>query len=181
MHFPSTSEQQPCKRGHTAGREGNGTCIECRRHNARRRYRTDPVVKAKSKAGANTWKKANPDKVRAKGRAYRKNNPAQTLLESARDRARRGGYLCTITVHDIVIPGFCPLLGIKLESGRGVGSFKTTSPSLDKIRPELGHVPGNVWVISYRANMIKNDATLRELQMLVDNLAKTYVKFPWEN
>lgn len=32
--------------------------------------------------------------------------------------------------------------------------------------------PRDVWVISYRANMIKNDATVWELIMLVSNLSK---------
>jgi hypothetical protein len=123
------------------------------------------------KARAVKWRKDNPAKIKAKGQAYRKNNPAQTLLERARDRARKGGYECTITIADIIIPEFCPLLGIKLERGAGVGGAKPSSPSLDKIRPELGYIPGNVWVISYRANMIKNDATLQELQTLVSRLA----------
>jgi hypothetical protein len=83
---------------------------------------------------------------------------------------------CTITIHDIVIPEFCPLLGIRLEPGKGTGGAKAASPSLDKIRPELGYVPGNVWVISHRANVIKSDATLSELRMLVERLGNVLSK-----
>lgn len=161
---------QPCKRGHTVGRFRNGRCKEC----AWLRHPDDSPMRSAA------WRAANPDKVKRNSHAYRMNNPERTLLDGAKDRARRDGYVCTLTIRDIVIPEFCPLLGTKLEPGKGTGGAKASSPSLDKIRPELGYVPGNVWVISYRANMIKNDATLRELQTLVDNLAKTYVSFPWE-
>lgn len=93
------------------------------------------------------------------------------MLNAARERAKQSGYACTITVADIVIPEFCPLLGIKLERNRG-GHVRPSSPSLDKIKPELGYVPGNVWVISHRANSLKNNATLQELQTLVERLAR---------
>jgi len=36
----------------------------------------------------------------------------------------------------------------------------------------MGYVKGNVWVISHRANRIKNDATLLELEKLVTALKK---------
>lgn len=171
MLVPPSTPATPCKRGHTLGRYRNGKCIECARTNA--------LVQVKRQKTA-AWKAANPGRILEKGRAYRKNNPKQTLLDSARDRARTYGYLCTITKDDITIPEFCPLLGIKLVLGRGVGGAKPSSPSLDRIKPYLGYVPGNVWVISYKANMIKNDATLDDLRRLVDNLAKVYVMFPWE-
>ena len=173
MPLPTSIQKplRPCKRGHVAPREGNSYCVECRRENARLRYQRSAVVRERAKAVANTWRKANPDKIKTKGRAYRANNPKQVLLEKARERARKAGYPCTITIDDFEIPKNCPLLGIKLERGKGVGGVQPSSPSLDKIIPELGYVRGNVWVISYRANMIKNDATLQELEMLVSNFA----------
>lgn len=59
----------------------------------------------------------------------------------------------------------CPLLGIPYDEER-------YTQSLDKIIPELGYIKGNVWVISYRANSIKNDASIEELQMIVQGLSK---------
>lgn len=99
------------------------------------------------------------------------------MVRDAQIRAKKNGLPCTIAEADIVVPEFCPLLGIKLE--RGKSKPGPSSPSLDKIRPELGYVPGNIWVISHRANMIKQDATVQELELLVANLKKK-VKFPWE-
>jgi hypothetical protein len=71
---------------------------------------------------------------------------------------------------DIVIPACCPLLGIPLFQMRGRAG--PNSPSLDRIDPTKGYVPGNVWVISWRANQIKPDATLQELKQIVIGLEK---------
>ena len=51
---------------------------------------------------------------------------------------------CTITKDDIVIPSHCPVLGIPLFQTLGKKGGGDHSPSLDKVRPELGYVPGNV-------------------------------------
>ena len=71
-------------------------------------------------------------------------------------------------MEDIVIPETCPLLGIPLVST----SDKTDprNPSLDQKVPGKGYTPDNIWVISYRANALKWDATLQELKTLVENL-----------
>lgn len=89
------------------------------------------------------------------------------MLRDAKKRARKKNIPFTIDVSHVVIPEFCPVFGMKLVKGAGAAS-----PSLDRIRPELGYVPGNVWVISYRANTIKSDATLQELRTLTERLER---------
>lgn len=49
------------------------------------------------------------------------------------------------------------------------------SLSLDKIIPSLGYAKGNIWVISYRANTIKNNCTFEEIQKLYEALLKLEV------
>ena len=66
-----------------------------------------------------------------------------------------------ICEEDIVIPEICPILKIPIQ--RGDNKVGPNSPSLDRIRPELGYVKGNIQVISYKANTMKSDATLIEL------------------
>lgn len=78
--------------------------------------------------------------------------------------AKKRGLTFDIEVSDIVIPDACPLLGIPLS--HGVGHSHAASPSLDRIDPSKGYVKGNVWVISSRANAIKNDATPDELERI---------------
>lgn len=93
------------------------------------------------------------------------------LLELARERAKRKGVEFLITADDLYDPVFCPLLPhLVLDYGkRGKGSA-ANSPSIDRIDPTKGYVPGNVWIISARANRLKSDATLQELETLVANL-----------
>lgn len=99
---------------------------------------------------------------------YLKLDPRKKLLYAARKRAKQNGLECTITVEDIVIPELCPALGIKLEARIGAGRQNrediSGSPSLDRIDNSKGYIPGNVAVISLRANMIKTDATAAELK-----------------
>ena len=94
-------------------------------------------------------------------------DPRKRMLSGAKARAAKAGLPCTITLDDIVIPTHCPVLGIKLKpiAGQGAGG-KDCSPSLDKLVPSLGYVPGNIAVISHRANMIKRNATTREIAKL---------------
>ena len=91
--------------------------------------------------------------------------PEYALWEQASRRARKRGLLFTITPKDIHIPTYCPLLGVKLIRGRG-----PFAPSVDRIEPAKGYTVQNTWVISYRANAIKNDASSLELHMVADGV-----------
>lgn len=66
------------------------------------------------------------------------------------------------------LPTVCPLLGVELCYN---GPLSAVSPSLDRKDSSKGYVPGNVWVISHRANVIKNNATAEELATMARNLA----------
>ena len=98
---------------------------------------------------------------------YRKKHPEkirmQLLLNNARIRANKAGVPFSIKAEDIVIPLVCPVFGVALALPDGSPGPGHCSPSLDRVVPELGYVPGNIRVISYRANRIRNDATVEEL------------------
>jgi hypothetical protein len=91
------------------------------------------------------------------------------MLTRAKSRAKQKNIPFNLTLEDIEVPETCPLLGIPIEIQPKKG-YHPNSPSLDKIIPEKGYIKGNVWVISNRANTLKNDATLQELKTLVENL-----------
>jgi hypothetical protein len=57
---------------------------------------------------------------------------------------------------------------IQLEYHRGVK--QDNSYSLDRIDSSKGYVKGNIWVISLRANRIKNDSTPQELRLIADKV-----------
>ena len=111
--------------------------------------------------------KKNRNKVFAR---RRKNHPETFLLTGAKHRAKKFSLPFNLKVEDIIIPKFCPVLGIKLKIGK---RGNPTSPSLDRVIPKLGYVKGNIVVISRRANFLKNDATLSELRSVVKWLTKT--------
>lgn len=104
------------------------------------------------------------ERTNQKSKEWRRKNPEKALLIHAKARAKSKGIPFELTVSDIVIPDTCPVLGIPLVSG---GKGEPGLPSLDRILPERGYVPGNVAVISYRANMLKNQSSLTELKKLV--------------
>lgn len=64
---------------------------------------------------------------------------------------------------DIEVPAVCPALGIPIYPAQGNGN-RDHSPSLDRIIPSEGYIPGNVVVISNKANRIKSDASAGELE-----------------
>lgn len=92
------------------------------------------------------------------------------LVRSAKQRAKLKGIPFNIDYTDFDIPEYCPLLNIKLVKHIGDKEKYEDSPSLDRIIPKLGYIKGNVWIISNRANRIKNNASLEELELLVQNL-----------
>ncbi len=92
---------------------------------------------------------------------------AARLLDAAKKRAKQKGVPFALTANDIVVPEVCPVLGIPLFIGKNRGP-KKHSPTLDRIRPALGYVPGNVTVISGYANWIKADATSQEVQKVAE-------------
>ncbi len=101
----------------------------------------------------------------AKARKWMADNPLASMLRSAKTRAKRAGLPFTLSLADIpAIPDRCPILDIPLV--RGNGHWHDGSPTLDRIDSRMGYVPGNVLVISWRANALKRDATAQELEKL---------------
>jgi hypothetical protein len=93
------------------------------------------------------------------------------LLYAAKGRAKRRNLLFTISDEDIVVPDFCPILNIKLERrDDGTRGPQDCSPTLDRIDSSLGYIPGNVRIISHKANRYKNDMTREQLQNILDYL-----------
>ena len=88
--------------------------------------------------------------------AWNRENRAARLLTKAKSRAQATGRAFDLDLGDIVIPDTCPVLGIPLDQ-----------PSLDRFDNNLGYVKGNVRVISLRANRLKGDATIEEVEAIL--------------
>jgi hypothetical protein len=115
-------------------------------------------------------KEKHIDRVRAQNSAWRRtlSGRVSMLLAGARRRAKDCGQEFALVASDIQVPEMCPLLGTPLFFGEG--KVGPNSPTLDRVDSTKGYVPGNVWVVSHRANQIKNDATAAELFLIARKL-----------
>lgn len=125
-----------------------------------------------SKARNKKYRQNNPEKIRAKRQQENSQYPAR-IHSRVKCRAIRQGIPFDLDRDDIVIPEVCPVLGIALDPAIGKGSgFHDNSPSLDRINPELGYTKGNVRVISARANLLKSNASVEELEKVLEDLRR---------
>jgi hypothetical protein len=114
------------------------------------------------------------EKFNARGRSvYHKiasERPWQHSLVRCKQRAKKSGVECTIDSDYLksIWNDVCPILGIPLIISKG--KLSDNSPSIDRIDPSKGYVPGNVVVISNRANVIKSYGTLEEHRKIVNFL-----------
>lgn len=107
----------------------------------------------------------------------RARNPIRYRLYSIKAKCKKLNIEFNIDETDIKIPSHCPLLELPLirysdYKEHGASKDRKHLWSIDRKDPTKGYVKGNVWVVSLRANTIKNDATLEELELLTDNLRK---------
>jgi hypothetical protein len=112
------------------------------------------------------YKEANKERYRQVQNEWRSREPRRIMVYSARERSKHLGIECTISVEDIEMPTHCPILGIKLDFSRR--RQKPASPSLDRVDVTKGYVPGNVRVVSQKANRLKNDLTPETIQKISD-------------
>ena len=118
-----------------------------------------------TKFNKKVWYEANKERCSEKCREWRISNQERVLLNGAKNRAEKRGIPFNLELEDINIPEYCPVLGLKLEIGKG--KTQPNSPSLDRLVPSLGYVKGNILVVSHRANQIKNDASIDEVKRVL--------------
>lgn len=111
----------------------------------------------------------NPQKYRRlkeRERERRAQRPAHMMWLKVRQRAIKTGTPFTITAADLEpVPTKCPVLGIPIEyAARGVNN--PNAASVDRVDNAKGYEPGNVIIVSFRANELKRDATLSELKAI---------------
>lgn len=91
---------------------------------------------------------------------YRK-YPAKHMLARAKARAIKKGFKFNLTIEDIIpLPTHCPIFKIPLRVSEVPQD--ENAYSLDRINNNLGYVKGNVIVMSYLANRLKNNGTAEQ-------------------
>jgi len=121
----------------------------------RREYRQRPEVKEKQARLQREW---------------REKNRIRNLYNSIKSKASFHGILFDLEESDLIVPTVCPVLGIPLRWDK---RSKETTPSVDRLIPSKGYVKGNIHIISGRANRLKNDASLEELEKVVEYVRKS--------
>jgi hypothetical protein len=142
-----------------------------------------PAHKKYRDAHPEVWKRTGAtfrNKDRAAWAQYRVNqrlkDPESYILSRAKRTAKMRGFQFNIDTTDIIIPQVCPLLGIPIvpytNEKRDRKHVPPGTPSLDRIDSSKGYIKGNVWIISNRANTLKNESTITEIEMMYLGLKK---------
>lgn len=142
--------------------------------------------RAKRRAYQKLVRERNPKKSNASAKAsYDRNKetrlesrrikhekfPWTTMIQTAKRTARKqnlpfdldNDYLESIFPKD----NMCPVFGFEFTISKQKES-RDRSPSLDKIIPKLGYVKGNITIVSLKANRMKNNGTLEDLQKVLE-------------
>lgn len=134
------------------------TCKTC----SKERPETAFSAHAQCKLGIDTSRCKDCKKAERKSKEAWINKPlAKRILDRVKGRASRKGIPFSLELEDIVIPEVCPVFGVPFIYGDHEWTY-----SLDRIKPELGYVKGNVIVISNKANMLKGAGTTEEIGKL---------------
>jgi hypothetical protein len=100
----------------------------------------------------------------------------KAVMQNAKERARKQNvpYDLTIEYLESLVVSHCPITKEPLDWERRQvvnGHPTKNSPSLDKIIPALGYVPGNCAFLSHRGNAIKSNGTMEEHGRVVRYMA----------
>ena len=105
----------------------------------------------------------------------RNRNPYKACFSNAEARVKREGKReWSLDFDTFDFPEYCPYLGIKLDYSLGKGKIQPNSPSYDRIDPTKDYIPGNVEIISNRANSMKSDASREEQIKMAEHVLLKY-------
>lgn len=119
------------------------------------------------------WYEKNKEKVKRASYAWVSAHPEYRLWKQARDSSKQRKLDFDITVEDVIIPEYCPYLGVVLTT-ENTGGRQDEKVSLDRIDNTKGYVKGNIQVISSKANFMKRNASIEELITFAQGILKTH-------
>lgn len=156
-----------CIHGHAGERfVRNNSCVECH-------YKT-------KRSGAKYGKVGRPRKhelfigpPKPKRQVFKPETEIDRWIVRSKGKKRNLRRLLSIEYYKSLITTHCPLLGIPLTYGKYEGNTPPNNyATLDKIDPTKGYVVGNVQIVSFRANTLKNSATIEEMRLMLANWEK---------
>ena len=122
-------------------------------------YHRRPDIKARRKKNFSKWYQANKQHILDQGAKRRVEKRAMCLIANARTRSRRRGveFGLDFFVGELqrrIDNGVCELTGVKIDLSPG---RKWNSPSIDRIDPKGGYLPGNVRMVCQAMNLAMGD------------------------
>ena len=94
------------------------------------------------------------------------------LFNAAKKRAKDNNLDFDLELNDIILPKKCPILGIELKFN--TNQAEDNSYSIDRIDPCKGYIKNNIQIISFKANTIKNNASLLEIKKVYLYMKENY-------
>ena len=88
------------------------------------------------------------------------------MCSAAKYRAKLKKIDFNISKEDIIINEYCPVLNIPLDR-----STKDNVPTLDRLDNSKGYTKDNIVVISFKANRLKNNATVDDISKITNGLS----------
>ena len=95
----------------------------------------------------------------------------RSKFRSKKANALTAGHEWSVDFGDIDFPRYCPILGIELDYW--ADTRQENSVSFDRVDNTKGYVTGNVIIVSWRANRIKNDGTAEEHKKIYEFMQKS--------
>ena len=97
----------------------------------------------------------------------------KVTLRKAKSRSKKKNLEFNLTLADLISlkNNTCPILGCEILYKSGIDNKR--SASLDRIDPNKGYVPGNVKIVSYEGNSLKNrnnfHSAVKMLEYIITN------------
>lgn len=121
-------------------------------------------------------RRANRAQYNATARARRRSSLsalAYGIWKQAKDRARKRGLEFSIDrtfVEAALAIGRCAVTYIAFDLTEGATRSNPLAPSLDRIDPHIGYVPGNCRLVTWIYNRAKGDGTDADVHKLAEAL-----------
>lgn len=117
------------------------------------------------------WYQRNKDRLNENNKSYLRNrrkraisnkrDQAYFLRLNLKTKARRLGLPFDLRTDDLIVPDYCPVLGIKLV--RGVGGRQDNAATVDRLNPKKGYVRDNIIIVSNLVNDVRSTATADQI------------------
>lgn len=150
-------------------------CLDCENEYKRKWEESNPekqnIYAQNRKNTIEQLKLENPkayEEMRQKEKERKLNEPIEKVIfYDAKSRAKKKNIEFNIELSDIIIPEYCPILNIKLNNKKERShSTKNNSPSIDRLNNDFGYIKGNIRIISWKANKIKNESSFEEFEKI---------------